>query len=162
MKNSSNDISYQIHFPDLDLGEDDLNDGRFTYLNVSIFDHWLTEGEAGDSRIMSYSIARSSGKIDEYMDGEKKFLELYRSLSKRGVICNRPEPLRRLDIADEELNQIFLNSLREQRSMDVFFVSCKARALGRYDRTGLFIIEDAACLSALKEEIARAGLFILV
>ncbi|PDT12605.1 hypothetical protein CO655_05635 [Rhizobium sp. M1] len=95
------------------------------------------------------------------MEGEKKFLELYRSLSKRGVICNRPRPLRRLDIADEELDRIFLNSLREQGSMDVYFMSHGARVLGRYDRTDLFIIEDAACLSTLKEEIAEAGLFIL-
>ncbi|MBB2750051.1 UNVERIFIED_ORG: hypothetical protein GGI57_000724 [Rhizobium aethiopicum] len=157
----SDNSSYKVHFPDLDVGEDDLNDGRFTYLNVSIFDHWLTEEEAEDSRIASYSIAKSNGKLDEYMGGEKKFLKLYRSLSKQGVICNRPGPLRRLEIVDKELNRVFVNSLREQHLMDVFFVNCKVRAFGRYDRTDLLIIEDAAFLSDLKEEIASAGLFVL-
>ncbi|MBY5645879.1 hypothetical protein [Rhizobium leguminosarum] len=161
MENPSGNSSYEVHFPDLDLGEDDLNDGRFKYLNISIFDHWLTEEEAEDSRITSYSIARSNGQLHEYMDGEKKFLKLYRSLSRQGVVCNRPGPLRRIDIADAELNQVFINSLREERLMDVFFVSCKVRALGRYDRTDLLIIEDAAFLIDLKEEIASVGLFVL-
>ncbi|EJC78289.1 hypothetical protein Rleg10DRAFT_7022 [Rhizobium leguminosarum bv. trifolii WSM2012] len=152
----------ETHFREIDFGEDELSAKGLTLLNVSIFSHWLSEEEASESALMSYALACSAGKLDDYLKGEKKFLDLYQSLSGQGVICNRPGPLRQFDIVDEELTQIFIDSLREHRSMDVFFVSCKARFVGRYDRTDLIILEDAGSLGDLQEEVGRSGLFILL
>ncbi|WP_104662966.1 hypothetical protein [Ensifer adhaerens] len=149
------------YFPELDFGIDTLSSPDLHHINVSVFDHWLSQEEAADIPIMSYSIAHDEAMMASYLHGEEKFLRLYRSLSKQGVLCNSPTPARNFDEIDDEIEQIFVDSLREKRAMDVFFKSHELRVIGRYDRTDLFIARDPAFLVKIREEVAKAGLFVL-
>ncbi len=155
------DRSLDAYFPELDLGECDLAAMGLAYANISVFDRWLSEGEAESNPLMSYSIAMDAGKLDDYLAGEHKFLSLYRVLGQRGVICNRPGPLRKFDRIDAQLEQILKGSLREKRFADVHFVDFGVRVIGGYDRTDLIVAESSELLDLLSPEVAKCGLFML-
>jgi hypothetical protein len=84
-----------MHFPDTDRCE--LSDVGSPFAFVSVFEHWLSEEECVSCRLMSYSIALEAGEIDSYLLGERKFLDLYRTLGKAGVIVGWPQPIRRIE-----------------------------------------------------------------
>jgi hypothetical protein len=150
---------FSEYFPELDLGEDDLASRGFSFCHISVFDHWLSEQEAADNPLMSYSIALDAGALEEYLQGEKKFLNFYSSLSTFGVVCNRPGPLRMFEASSPELEQIFVNSLREKRSMDVYFVGAGVRVIGRYDRTDLAISDSQEQLDSFLTKAHEFELF---
>ncbi|SHL51482.1 hypothetical protein SAMN05444272_0762 [Roseibium suaedae] len=108
---------------------------------------------------MSYSIALDAGCLEEYMRGERKFLRFYSSLSGDGVICNRPGPLRRLEANSGLLEDVLVNSLREIRLMDVYFIGAGLRVLGGYDRTDLVIAECREKLVSFQRRANEFGLF---
>jgi len=147
------------HFPELDLGEDDLASLGFSFSHISVFDHWLSEQEAADNPLMSYSIALDTGALEGYLQGEQKFLSFYMFLSTDGVVCNRPGPLRMIEALTPELEQIFVNSLREKRSMDVYFKGAGVRIIGRYDRTDLVIADSKEQLGSFLPQAHEFGLF---
>ncbi|WP_146171864.1 hypothetical protein [Pseudoduganella armeniaca] len=149
------------HFPELDLGEDDLATLGFSFCHVSVFDHWLSEQEAADNPLMSYSIALNAGALEGYLQGERKFLNFYSSLSMFGVACNRPGPPRMFKTLTPELENIFVNSLREKRSMDVYFKEAEVRVIGRYDRTDLLIADSQEQLNFFLLKAHQFGLFAL-
>ncbi|MDZ5649311.1 hypothetical protein [Nitrospirillum sp. BR 11828] len=151
-----NDLSK--HFPLLDLGDGDLAVPGHLFCHVSIFDHWLDEQEA-DHPLMCYSTALAAGALDEYMLGEQKFLKFYSLLSKGGVICNRPGPLRIFEAMTPELEHIFVDSLREKRFMDVYFKGTGVRVIGRYDRTDLVIADSQEELRSFQLKSHDFGLF---
>lgn len=147
------------YFPAFDLHEDELVQLGLSSCYVSIFDRWLSEQEAADSPLMSYSIALDAGCLEEYMRGERKFLRFYSSLSGDGVICNRPGPLRRLEANSGLLEDVLVNSLREIRLMDVYFIGAGLRVLGGYDRTDLVIAECREKLVSFQRRANEFGLF---
>ena len=147
------------HFPELDLGENDLASLGFSFCHISVFDHWLNEQEAADNLLMSYSIALDAGALDGYLQGEQKFLSFYSSLSTCGVVCNRPGPLRMFEALTPELQEIFVNSLREKRSMDLYFKGVGVRIMGRYDRTDLVIADSQEQLNSFLPKAHEFGLF---
>lgn len=147
------------YFRELDLGEDDLASLGLHICHISVFDHWLSEEEASKNPLMSYSIAIDAGASEEYFHGEQKFLKLYASLSAAGVLCNRPGPLQVFETFNFELERIFINSLREKRSMDVYFKEACVRVIGRYDRTDLVIADSQMHLDALRLRAKKFGLF---
>jgi hypothetical protein len=88
-------------------------------------------------------------------------MQFYDSISDGGVVCNRPGPLRLIDAHDPQLPDIIRSSLREQRFMDLYFVSARARVIGGYDRTDNAFLESESDLQGLKERAKKAGVFIL-
>lgn len=154
-----NTNEFASHFPALDLGEDDLVSLGYSFCHISVFDHWLNEHEAADNPIMSYSIALDSGEVDGYLQGEMRFLNLYSFLSSGGVMCSRPSPQRIFKEFTSELEQIFVNSLREKKLMDVYFKGAGVRIIGRYDRTDLVIADSPAHLKFLLSRVNEFGLF---
>jgi hypothetical protein len=161
MATSESQIEYESYFPEIDFGSADLALTAYVYARVSIFDHWLTEQEADVNKILCYSLAVKEGATAEYFDGEMKFLKLYRSLSSSYVICKHPGPLRRLDLGDPELEHVIVNSLRENRFMDVYFIAERIRVVGCYDRTDLVLFENEGDLDAFHVKVKEAGLFLL-
>ncbi|UGQ48732.1 hypothetical protein [Massilia endophytica] len=149
------------HFPDIDLGEDDLDALGISYFHVSTFDHWLSEPEADDCQYLNYSITLDAGALEQYFVGEQRFLDFYSTLAVDGVICNRSGPLRVFETATSELREIFVNSLREKRLMDVYFCGAGVRIFGRYDRTDLVIADGPQQLEALRTKVANFGLSVL-
>lgn len=51
-----------------------------TVISISIFDHWLSEVEADQSNIICYDISLKNNSLDEYLNGEEKFLNFYYQL----------------------------------------------------------------------------------
>lgn len=147
------------YFPEIDLGVDDLVTLGLPFCHISVFDHWLSEHEAAESPFMSYSIALDSGGLEGYLKGEQKFLNLYSTLSRLGVVCNRPRPLRFFETLVAELEQVFTDSLREKRSMDVYFRGVGVRVIGRYDRTDLVIADSQEQLISFISKAYEFGLY---
>ncbi|OBZ96469.1 hypothetical protein ADU59_07060 [Pararhizobium polonicum] len=131
------------------------------YAYISVFDHWLSEEEAGASPLMTYSLALQKGRLDDYLAGERKFLELYRMLGRHGTICNRPRPVRKFETVDVRLEKVMVDSLREKRLMDIYFSDFGVRVLGGYDRTDLLIAETLQKLELLLSQVNQFGLFVL-
>jgi hypothetical protein len=149
------------YFPDVDFSQIDMSLTGYVYGRASLFDHWLSEEEAEASRVMFYSQALGEGLLEEYLVGERRFLALYLSLSKLGVVCKYPGPLRRIEFGDSALESVIVNSLREKRSMDIYFIGARVRIVGGHDRTDLLICENAGDLEAISLKVKEAGLFIL-
>lgn len=91
----------------------------------------------------------------------KKFLKLYSSLSKEGVICKSPTPYRFIGGEDQLLKQIIVDSLRELRRFDMYFMSSEVRIIGGFERADLFILNDKSRLNTINSEIRNCGLYIL-
>ncbi len=151
----------EAYFPEIDAGEDDFSLSKYRSVYISIFDHWLTEIEADNCNVLCYRIALDSNRLDEYKEGERKFLNFYQSLSMSGVVCNRPRPIRMIDKIDSTFEEALISSLREEKSMDVYFLSCRARIIGRYDRTDLALLGNDTDLVEFENKIREAGLFVL-
>ncbi len=149
------------YFPEVEIGEVDPSSNGYVAVNVSLFDHWLTDDEADTSKTLCYGVAVDAGALDEYLEGERKFLDFYESLAVDGVICNRPAPLRLMNANDPEFREIVVASLREKKSMDVYFLSASVRIIGRYDRTDLALLERVTDLPAFGAKVRGAGLSIL-
>ncbi|MBB3238112.1 hypothetical protein [Phyllobacterium endophyticum] len=128
---------------------------------VSVFDHWMGGDEAADSEIMFYALARSSGKLDEYNVGEKRFLKLYQTLSSGGVICNYPSPMRKFDSYNQVLEKVIKNSLREKHRFDMYFIAYEVRVFGGFDRTDIFLPKDQGKIQNIYHAVEEAGLHVL-
>jgi hypothetical protein len=149
------------YFSGFDNSVDDLSVGGHIYANISLFNHWLSEKEFPETQVLSYAIAVEAGVLDEYVDGENKFLAFYTALAKDGIIINWPRPLRMIEANELELENIFIESLREHKFMDVYFISARVRVIGGWDRTDLVLFESPTDMTNFKLEVERAGLFLL-
>lgn len=152
---------YAAMFSNFEVGEDDPIEKGIPTLHVSIFDHWLSEEEAESNEIINYETAVSHNKVDEYLKGEEKFSNLYALLSKEGVICNIPPPYRFIDGSDVSMTRIIVDSLREKRRFDMYFMKYDVRVIGGFDRTDFFVVNDRSKINKIKESIASCGLYIL-
>lgn len=152
---------YAAMFSNFEVGEDDPIEKGIPTLHVSIFDHWLSEDEAESNEIINYETAVAHNRVDEYLKGEEKFSKLYALLSKEGVICNIPPPYRFLDGSDVNIASMIVDSLREERRFDMYFMKYDVRIVGGFDRTDLFIINERSKVNKIKEIIASCGLYIL-
>jgi hypothetical protein len=151
--------SLAMYFPDID--ERELADLGLPFAFVSVFERWLSEEECASSRTMTYSIALEAGEIEGYLEGERKFFDLYRALGKVGMIVGWPQPIRRVEVETAEFEGILRDSLREQNLMDVYFEGYGVRIRGGYDRTDVIIADSVEQLSTLELEVRRSGLFML-
>ncbi|WP_079210984.1 hypothetical protein [Brucella pituitosa] len=129
--------------------------------NVSVFDHWLSVNEAESSSILNYEKANSSGNINQYYEGEKKFIKLYSELAEAGVVCHVPPPYRFIECTTE-LKSILTDSLREMRRFDLYFPAYEVRVRGGFDRTDLFLVQNSAYVTKLISLVSKQGLCILM
>lgn len=148
-------------FPEVDLEENDFSKFGYMQVAVSIFDHWLDVLEAEKSKIITYSIALQEERLKEYIEGENRFLKLYTELGAGGVVINRKGPPYQLEACSQKFRNILINSLREKRLMDVYFLEMRLRIIGGYDRTDLLLLEDWKTFPLLEKKIQESGLHIL-
>lgn len=149
------------YFPEIDLGVEDPDEKGYHWSNISIFDHWLTETEAANEKIITYKSSLSNGELRAYKEGENKFIKLYCSLAAGGVAVSYPGPPRVIDRCNDEIIDLFIDSLREIKFMDVYFPSYNVRIIGRYDRTDMVLSKNIENLNSLKKIALSFGLHIL-
>ena len=152
---------YAAVFSNFEVGEDDPIEKGIPTLHVSVFDHWLSDDEAKSNEIINYETAISHDRVDEYLKGEEKFSKLYALLSQEGVICNIPPPYRFIDCSDINIKRIIVESIREERRFDMYFMAYNVRIIGGFDRTDLFILNEKSKLDKIRENITDYGLYIL-
>lgn len=152
---------YAAVFSNFEVGEDDPIEKGTPTLHVSVFDHWLSEDEAESNEIINYETAVSHDRINEYLKGEEKFSKLYALLSREGVICNIPPPYRFIDGFDVSITGLIVDSLREERRFDMYFMAYDVRIVGGFDRTDLFILNEKSKINKIRENITDCGLYIL-
>ncbi|PQZ50185.1 hypothetical protein CQ052_12980 [Ochrobactrum sp. MYb15] len=152
---------YAAVFSNFEVGEDDPIEKGIPTLHVSVFDHWLSEDEAESNEIINYETAVSHDRINEYLKGEEKFSKLYALLSREGVICNIPPPYRFIDGFDVSITGLIVDSLREERRFDMYFMAYDVRIVGGFDRTDLFILNEKSKINKIRENITDCGLYIL-
>lgn len=129
---------------------------------ISIFDHWLDEWEADECKILTYSIAKNSNALDEYLKSERKFIQFYKSLSDQAY-CFYKNSWQLFNTDSEEFEGILKNSLRENRLsfFDIYYPNYSLRLKGGYDRTDGVLIEDIKILQELNKIVEMNGLFLL-
>lgn len=110
---------------------------------------------------MYYGLAVKTGSLATYAQGERRFLDFYLALASQGVLCRQDDTVRELAGDEPEFERILIDSLRENRLMDVYFIRDRVRAIGGFDRTDLLILENAADLFLIRTYAAQAGLHIL-
>lgn len=130
--------------------------------SISIFPHWLNEAEADDCKILSYSIAQSSGKLAEYLDGEQRLMHFYISLSDH-VWCYIDESWRFFLTNSSDFKTILKNSLRENniKFFDLYFSNYVIRLQGGFDRTDTFFIANIEMFERFIQEVEKNDLYIL-
>ena len=160
IENNKNPILTQ-YFPDIDLEESDFSQFGYAHVFVSVFDHWLSESEAGESKIITYSTALEDKSLDGYLEGESRFLNLYFDLADDGVVINRNGPPYSAESNNPGFRNILIDSMREKRLMDVYFLGVSTRVIGRYDRTDLLLLKNPSSLSVLQKKIQEHGLYML-
>jgi len=134
----------------------------YALLHLSVFDHWLTNEEAGDCGYMFHGMAQETEEdLAEYQKGEDKFLAFYRALlGSNPVIVSKDEHFY-LEGGEALIETIIIPSLREQRLMDIFVESANVRVLGGHDRTDVLLLREAEREPALRAMAQAAGLFVL-
>lgn len=76
-----------------------------------------------------------------------------------GVLAN-PERVS-VRSAGEDMEAIFIRSLREQSLMDICFTDLSLRAVGGFDRTDLMIFGDTTHVAKVEALARDAGLYVL-
>ena len=126
-----------------------------TVIYISIFDHWLSEVEADQCNILCYNIALKNNSLDEYLNGEEKFLNFYSQLFDEYSFKNNKK------IDSDEYQTIVIQSLREQRLMDIYVQNRKIRLQGGYDRTDQLFLVNASLLPDIIKKLEMSKLHVL-
>ena len=126
-----------------------------TIIYISIFDHWLSEVEAGQCKTMYYNLALENNCLDEYLNGEEKFLNFYSQLFDEYSLKNNKK------IDSDEYQTIVIQSLREQRLMDIYVQNRKIRIQGGYDRTDQLFLANASLIPDIIKKLEMSKLHVL-
>jgi hypothetical protein len=129
--------------------------------HISLFDHWLTQAESRAVRVMGYQQARAHNALADYCDGEQRFLRLYETLARAGLVCHQSGEPRQMEGDEPVLCEIFRASLREQALMDVYFKASATRILGRWDRTDYVIFTEHSDIASFQAIVEGHGLHLL-
>ena len=122
---------------------------------ISIFDHWLSEVEADQSNIMCYNIALKNNSLDEYLDGEEKFLNFYSQIFDEYSFKNN----KKIDF--DEYKTTVIRTLREQLLMDIYVQNGRIRLQGGFDRTDQLFLADASLLPEIMKKLETNKLHVL-
>lgn len=126
-----------------------------TVIYISIFDHWLSEVEADECNILCYNIALNNNSLDEYLNGEEKFLNFYSQLFDEYSFKDNKK------IDSDEYQTIVIQSLREQRLMDIYVQNRKIRLQGGYDRTDQLFLANASLIPDIIKKLEMSKLHVL-
>lgn len=126
-----------------------------TVIHVSIFDHWLTEVETDQSNIICYDISLKNNSLDEYLNGEEKFLNFYYQIFDEYSFKDN----KKIDF--DEYKATVIQSLREQRLMDIYIQNGKIRLQGGFDRTDQLFLANITLIPDILEKIEISKLHVL-
>jgi len=126
-----------------------------TVIYISIFDHWLSELEADQSNIMCYNIALKNNSLDEYLDGEEKFLNFYSQIFDEYSFKDN----KKIDF--DEYKTTVIQSLREQRLMDIYVQNGRIRLQGGFDRTDQLFLANASLIPEIIKKLEKSKLHVL-
>ncbi|MGK8803424.1 hypothetical protein [Acinetobacter seifertii] len=126
-----------------------------TVISISIFDHWLSEVEADQSNIICYDTSLKNNSLDEYLNGEEKFLNFYSQLFDEYSFKDN----KKIDF--DEFKTTVIQSLREHRLMDLYVQNGKIRLQGGFDRTDQLFLADASLIPDIMKKIEISKLHIL-
>lgn len=126
-----------------------------TVISISIFDHWLSEVEADQSNIICYDISLKNDSLDEYLNGEEKFLNFYYQLFDEYSFKDN----KKIDF--DEYKATIIQSLREQRLMDIYVQNGKIRLQGGFDRTDQLFLANASLILDIMKKLEISKLHVL-
>jgi hypothetical protein len=124
---------------------------------VSIFDHWLTEAEAADCALMSFSQAVRHAQEPAYRAQEARFMAFYAALFGANP-ATLPDGSA---VAATDFSAVLIRSLREEALMDIYLPARRLRIMGGYDRTDLLLFESEEGIEAVAALATQHGLFVL-
>ncbi|MDO4894459.1 hypothetical protein [Moraxella sp.] len=125
---------------------------------LSCFDHWLTEIEADECQILTFDIAKDNRNLDEYFEGEKRFLGFYTAISD---LVEDVKTNKLFNTKSKSFQEILLNSLREKSLKEVYYPEKKILVKGGYDRTDLIFIPNQDILNYVQQLAQENNLFII-
>ncbi|MEH1709086.1 hypothetical protein V7G70_00295 [Acinetobacter pittii] len=126
-----------------------------TVISISIFDHWLSEVEVDQSNIICYDISLKNNSLDEYLNGEEKFLNFYYQLFDEYSFKDN----KKIDF--DEYKTMIIESLREQRLMDIYVQNEKIRLQGGFDRTDQLFLANASLIPDIMKKLEISKLHVL-
>ena len=126
-----------------------------TVICISIFDHWLSEVEAEQCNTMCYNISLKNNSLNKYLKGEEKFLNFYLQLFDENCFNDNKK------INFDEYKSAIINSLREQRLMDIYVKNGKVRLQGGFDRTDQIFVANASLIPDIIKKLEMSKLHVL-
>lgn len=127
---------------------------------LSIFDHWLTIEEAENCKIFEHFIAKKYGYLDEYLTGEQKFIQFYKSLDTNVKVLKKPKmPVISTD--SKNFNRLLNKHLLHGKNFDLFFPNQQILAEIGFDRTDVIFTKDKESLNHVHTLSEKCGLFII-
>lgn len=126
-----------------------------TVISISIFDHWLSEVEADQSNIICYDISLKNNSLDEYLNGEEKFLNFYYQLFDEYSFKDN----KKIDF--DEYKATVIQSLREQRLMDIYVQNGRIRLQGGFDRTDQLFLANTSFIHDIMKKLEISKLNVL-
>jgi hypothetical protein len=126
-----------------------------TVISISIFDHWLSEVEADQSNIICYDISLKNNSLDEYLNGEEKFLNFYYQLFDEYSFKDN----KKIDF--DEYKATVIQSLREQRLMDIYVQNGRIRLQGGFDRTDQLFLANRSLIPDTMKKLEISKLHVL-
>lgn len=126
-----------------------------TVICISIFDHWLSEVEAEQCNTMCYNISLKNNSLNKYLKGEEKFLNFYLQLFDENCFNDN----KKIDF--DEYKTAIINSLREQRLMDIYVKNGKVRLQGGFDRTDQIFVANASLIPDIIKKLEMSKLQVL-
>ncbi|MGV2456590.1 UNVERIFIED_CONTAM: hypothetical protein P4N62_17700 [Acinetobacter seifertii] len=126
-----------------------------TVISISIFDHWLSEVESDQSNIICYDTSLKNNSLDEYLNGEEKFLNFYSQLFDEYSFKDN----KKIDF--DEYKAMIIESLREQRLMDIYVQNRRIRLRGGFDRTDQLFLANVSLIPDILEKLEISKLHVL-
>ncbi|MEO4209086.1 hypothetical protein [Acinetobacter pittii] len=126
-----------------------------TVISISIFDHWLSEVEADQSNIICYDISLKNNSLDEYLNGEEKFLNFYYQLFDEYSFKDN----KKIDF--DEYKTTVIQSLREHRLMDMYVQNGRIRLQGGFDRTDQLFLANRSLIPDIMKKLDISKLHVL-
>ncbi|MDP9803498.1 hypothetical protein [Acinetobacter calcoaceticus] len=126
-----------------------------TVISISIFDHWLSEVEADQSNIICYDISLKNNSLDEYLNGEEKFLNFYYQLFDEYSFKDN----KKIDF--DEYKATVIQSLREHRLMDIYVQNGRIRLQDGFDRTDQLFLANRSLIPDTMKKLEISKLHVL-
>ena len=132
-------------------------------IQLSCHDHFLTEEEA-EEQILSYAIPLTPENKKKYFSEEAKFINFYKKIYSQysTFFCFYDEPETYYEIeSQDELKNICIKSLREQKFIDLYVKDIDLIISGSYDLEVILYTNDFAVIKYLEEQNFIEGLYLL-